>query len=196
MKRNFLLISLSLVLSLLVVACGGGGGGGGAPVDMTKYEGNTINVEHPKDWNLDSMDMFGMAIIVASGAELEAEGFMEAATPGDFFGDQGGVLIMSVPPELAEGDIGFSEEDMQEIESEPGVEVVKKGDITIDGAKGYEIVAKGKIEDMGDEEIGVHIASFQCDAGQVVFMGISPTKDMDKNLDIFDYMLQSIKFAE
>jgi hypothetical protein len=92
--------------------------------------------------------------------------------------------------------MGFSEEDMHEIESEPGVEVVKKGDITIDGAEGYEVVAKGKIEDMGDEEIGVHIASFQSDAGQVIFMGISPQSDMDKNLDIFDYMLQSIKFAE
>ena len=194
MKRNLLLAGLLLILSLLMVACGGDGDG--APVSMTKEEGDTLTVEYPKDWNLDSMDMFGVSIIVASGAELEAEGFMEAATPEDFFGDQGGVLIMAVPPEMAGEDMGFSEEDMQEIESEPGVEVIKKGDITIDGAKGYEIVAKGTIEDMGDEEIGVHIASFQSDAGQVVFMGISPTKDMDKNLDIFDYMLQSIKFAE
>ncbi len=196
MKRNLLLIGLLLALSLLLVACGGGDGDG-APVSMTKHESEILTVEYPEGWNVDSMDMFGMSIIIASSADLEAEGLMESATPEDFFGDQGGIMIMSFPPEMAGADdMGFSEEELQEIENEPGVELVKKGDITIDGATGYELVAKGVIEDMGDQEMGVHIATLQSDAGQLVFMGISPEKDMDKNLDIFDYMLQSIKFAE
>ncbi len=195
MKRFWFLISVSVVLGLLLAACGGGGGG--APVDMEKHDTDAFTMERPKDWNVDSLEMFGITILIASSKDIKAEAFMGDADPAEMFSDAPGVLIMAVPQEMAQegGDFGFSVDEIKDLPNdEPDVEIVRQGDVTISGAKGYELVIKGEIEDFGNVKMGAHLAVLEHDSGPMAFIGFSPDKDMDKNLDIFKYMFESIKF--
>ena len=195
MKRQWFFIGVLLVLGSLLVACGGGDGDGGPPVAMEKHEADSFTIERPKDWSADSMDMFGVTVLVASSKELEAESFLETDNPGEFFQEAPGVFVMFFPPEMAEGDTGFSADELKSLpEEEPDIEVVRQGDVTIGGAKGYELVAKGSIEDLSTGKMGVHVAALEGDTGQMIFLGLSPEKDIDKNLDIFKYMFESIEF--
>ena len=140
MKRNWFVISLVLVLGLLVAACGGGGSK--APVDMESEETSAFDIERPKDWTTNSMDLFGVTILIASSADIAAETVFESGDFTDSFQDAPGVIIMTVPQEMAEegGDFGFSAEEIKNIPTEEeDVEIVRQGDVTIDGVKGYEL---------------------------------------------------------
>jgi len=195
MKRQWFFISLVLVLSLLVAACGGGGNK--APVDMETEETSAFDIERPKDWNTNSMDFFGVTILIASPADIAAETVFESGDFTEAFQDTPGVIIMSVPQEMAEegGDFGFSVEEIKNIPTEEeDVEVIRQGDVTIDGIKGYELVGKGEIDDLGSGKMGVHLGVLERDSGPLAFIAFSPEGDMDKNLDIFKYMFESMKF--
>lgn len=195
MKRQWFIIGLMLVLSLFVAACGGGGDK--APVDMEKEETSAFDLERPKDWKTNSMDFFGVTILIASPADIAAESVFESGDFAEAFQDKPGVIIMSVPQEMAEedGDFGFSVEEIKNMPTEEeDVEVVRQGDVTVDGVKGYELVGKGEIADLGSGKMGVHLAVLERDSGPLAFIAFSPESDMDKNLDIFKYMFESIKF--
>jgi hypothetical protein len=195
MKRQWFIISLMLVLSLLVAACGGGGSK--APVDMEQEETSAFDIERPKDWNTNSMDLFGVTVLIASSADIAAETVFESGDFTEAFQDTPGVIIMTVPQAMAEegGDFGFSAEEIKNLPTgEEDVEIVRQGDVTIDGVKGYELVGKGQIEDFGSGEVGVHLAVLERDSGPLAFIAFSPAGDMDENLDIFKYMFESIKF--
>jgi hypothetical protein len=198
MKRQWLFTSLLLVLGLLLAACGGGEGG--APVAMEKHEAQGFTVERPKDWNVDSMEGFGITVLGVASKEFEAKSYFV-----DFQGyfmalDAAVVWIVDVPREKAGAQPSalynpvFSADDIKEFaDSLPEAEIVKQGDITVDGVKGYQLVAKGAFLRLGGQKAGAHWTVLERDAGPLLFIGFSSDKDMDKNLDIFKYMLGSIK---
>jgi hypothetical protein len=180
---------------LLIAACGGGGGG--APVDMQKEETSAFAIERPTAWKTNSMDLFGVTILVVSSADIKAESVFESGDFAGAFKDNPGVIIMSVPQEMAGegGDFGFSADEIKNLTSEEeNVEIVRQGDVTIDGVKGYELVGKGEIEEMGSGTMALHVAVLERDSGPLAFIGFSPEKDADKNLDIFKFMFESIDF--
>ena len=162
---------------------------------MSKYEGDTVSIEYPKAWKDSSMDMFGMTIGIYSPIEMGQEALTALDDPFQLLGDDPLAMFLVFPAEMA-GDLNIDEFDDEIVpEGDEDVEIVKQGDITIDGAKGYELVGKGKFETMGSgAELGVHVAVMEGESATLAFMGFSPKKDMDKNLDIFDYMVESIKF--
>jgi hypothetical protein len=108
-------------------------------------------------------------------------------------------LFMSIPAELT-GDLGVEDIDAALDEFDDAIpggdtEIVERGDTTIGGATGKIVVAKGNAPEMG--EVGVHlVAAKRDDGGVVVFMGITPEEDRDRNLEIFEYMHDSIAFNE
>jgi hypothetical protein len=184
-----------LLLSLLVTACGGGGDK--APVDMEKEETSVFDIQRPKGWNTNSMDFFGVTILIASKEEVAAETLFDSGDFAEALQDAAGVIILTVPQEMTEegGDFGFSAEEIRNLPTEEeGVEILRQGDVTIDGVKGYELVGKGQIEDFGSGPVGVHLAVLERDSGPLAFIAVSPEDDIDKNLDIFKYMFESIKF--
>jgi hypothetical protein len=194
-KRHKRLIGFLLVVSIGLVACGGDGGG--APVEMEKEETSAFTIERPKDWQTDSMDMFGITILIASSTDVPAQSFLQGGDPTQLFSEAPGVLVMSVPQEMAEegGDIGFSADELRDLPNEePGVEIITDGDVTVDGVKGYRLAGKGTFETMGGSNMGVHVTVLEKDTGPLVVMGFSPDKDIDKNLEIFEYMADSIEF--
>jgi hypothetical protein len=194
MKR-WSFIGLIVVFSLLVVACGGGGDK--PPVDMETEETSGFTIESPKAWTTNSMDFFGVTILVVSSADISAESVFEDGDFTDVFGETPGVLIMSVPQEMAAegGDFGFSAEEIKNIPTEEeDVEIIRQGDVTVNGIKGYELVGKGSISEFGSGNMGIHLAVLERDAGPLAFIGFSPETDMDKNMDIFKYMFESIEF--
>lgn len=196
MKRTGFFISFLLVAGLLLSACGGDGKGG-PPVDMEKEETSAFSIERPKDWATNSMDFFGLTILVVSSADIKAEAVFEGGDFAESFKDTPGVIIMTVPQEMAEegGDFGFSADEIKNItDEEEDVEVVRQGDVTVDGVKGYELVGKGEVEELGSGKMGIHIAVLEREAGPLAFIGFSPESGADKNLDIFKYMFESIKF--
>lgn len=195
MKRQFLFISLLAVFSLLVTGCGGGGNQ--APVDMEQEETSTFSIERPKAWKTNSMDLFGITVLVVSSADISAESVLGGGDMSTAFADAPGALIMTVPQKVAEegGDFGFSADEVQALaDSGENVEIMRQGDVTVDGVKGYEFVGKGEIEELGSGKMGVHLGVLEPKAGPLAFMGFSPETDMDKNMDIFEYMFESIKF--
>lgn len=195
MKRQFSIISLVAVLALLLVACGGGGDK--APVDMEQDETSTFSIDRPKDWTTNSMDLFGVTVLVVSSEEISPESVFGGGDMSAAFADAPGVLIMTVPQDMAAegGDFGFSAAEVQALaESGEDVEITRQGDVTVDGVKGYEFVGKGAIEELGSGKLGVHFGVLERESGPLAFMGFSPETDMDKNLDIFKYMFESIKF--
>jgi hypothetical protein len=49
------------------------------------------------------------------------------------------------------------------------------------------------MDELGGETIGLHVAVALDDEGTaIMFVGMSPDKDLDKNMDIFKYMVESI----
>jgi hypothetical protein len=164
---------------------------------MELEEAGILTMERPKAWKTNSMDMFGLTILIASSADISAQSVLEGGDFTQAFQGSPGVLIMAVPQEMAEegGDFGFSADEIKNLsQEEEDVEIVREGDVTVDGAKGYELIGKGQIEEFGSGKVGVHLAVLERDAGPMVFIGISPDADLDKNLDIFKYMFESIKF--
>ena len=143
------------------------------------------------------MDLFGVTVLIASSADVSAESVLSGGDMSAAFADAPGVLLMTVPQEMAAegGEFGFSAAEVQELaDSGQDVEITRQGDVTIDGVKGYEFVGKGEIEELGSGRMGVHFGVLERESGPLAFIGFSPEQDMDKNLDIFEYMFESIKF--
>ena len=195
MKRQWFFFSTLLIVGLLMAACGGGGGG--APVDMQKEETSAYAIERPKEWKTNSMDLFGVTVLVVSSADIKAESVFESGDFAEAFKDNPGVIIMTIPQEMAGegGDFAFSADEIKNLPNdEENVEIVRQGDVTIDGVKGYELVGKGEIEEMGSSRMALHIAVLERESGPLAFIGFSPEQDADKNLDIYKYMFESIDF--
>lgn len=186
---KFLFVGLLFVL----VVAGCGGNGGGAPVAMSKYESDTVSIEYPKAWQDSSMDMFGMTIGIYSPIEMGEEALMAMDDPFQLLESDPLAMFLVVPAEMA-SDLNIDEFDDEIVpEGDEDIDIVKQGDINIDGAKGKEVIAKGTPEDLG-VKIGIHLVAAKKDDGSaVVFIGMTPDKDLDKNLDIFEYMVKSIK---
>lgn len=185
------LLFVGLLFALVLAACGGGDG---APVKMTKYDGSALSIEYPDGWKDSSMDMFGVTIGLFSPVELGEEALTAMDDPFALLGDDPLVLVMVLPAMMAT-DFNVDELDKELIPEEEGVEIVRQGDVDIDGVKGKEVVAKGAVEELGGKQMGLHVAGVEKDDGSVViFMGMTPEKDLDENLDIFEYMIKHIKF--
>jgi hypothetical protein len=165
---------------------------------MEKHETEALSIERPKDWNVDTMEMMGFTILVASSADVKAESFMGAGdgpdAPSDVFGDAPGVLLMAMPDDMAAGE-GFTAEEIKSLpEDEPGVTIISQGEVTVNGVAGYYLSAEGKFETMGGDELGVYTGVLEHGTLPLMFVGVSPQPDKDKNLDIFKYMFESIEF--
>ena len=195
MKRKHFFIGILLVFALAVSACGGGSGD--ELVAMETVETGVFTIDVPTEWATDSAFLRGMTVFVASSAELDAKSFADAADPAAMFGDAPGVLIMNVPSALIEAGTytGFSADELRNLaDAEPDVEFVTQGDFTIDDVKGFQLVGKGDFEAMGAQDTGIHITVLEREEGLFVLMGFSSSKDVDKNLDIFKNMAESVIF--
>jgi hypothetical protein len=188
-KTHKLLI-FGMLFALFLAACGGGGDGG-APVKMTEYEGDTLSVEYPEAWKDSSMEMFGMTIAIFSPIEMGQEALTAMDDPFALLGDDPLTMIIALPEELA-GQFGL--EDLEDqIPEDEDVSIVRQGDVTISGASGKEVVAKGRVAELGDKMMGIHVAVLEKDGAVVMFVGMTPEKDLDKNLEIFDYMIKNME---
>lgn len=188
--KKFLFVGLLLVL--ILAACGGGDDK--APVKMSTYKGDAVSIEYPKGWKDSSMEMLGMTIGIFSPKELGQEVMAGLEDPFALLGDDPLVLFLFVPQEMA-ADMGIDVDDMMlgAVPEEEDVTIIRQGDITISGAKGKEIVGKGSLEELGGKTIGLHVAvAVKDDGSAIMFVGMTPEKDLDKNLDIFKYMIESV----
>ncbi len=189
-KRKLFLISLLLVLTL--TACGGGSDD--APVSMDAYESDAVEVKYPKDWKDSSLEMFGMTIGIFSPLELGQEALEGLGDPFALMEEDPLVMLLVVPQDIA-ADMDLNIEEMMEdtVPEDDSVNLIREGDITISGADGREIVAKGAMDELGGETVGMHVAVALTDDGTaIMFVGMTPENNLDQNMDIFDYMVKSI----
>jgi len=192
-KKTLVLIVVLAIGAALLAACGGGGGSK-PPVDMQKYETDTFAIEFPKAWQKSNFDAMGLSMAFFSTKQFSADelsglDFNSMVSENPLF------ITMFVPQTLAGSmglddldsamkDVGIAEEDMQ---------VIKEGDVTLDGAKGKILIAKGTDPEIG--KMGAHVVMVKKDDGTtVILMGVTPEKDLDKNLEVFQYMQNSFKF--
>jgi len=190
--KNRKLLLIGLLLVFVLSACGGGDDK--APVSMSTYKSDAVSIKYPKDWKDSSLEMFGMTIGIFSPKELGQEALTGLEDPFALLGDDPLVLLLVVPQETA-ADMGINLDDMTEgaVPEDENVTIIRQGDITVSGAKGKEIVGKGPMEELGGKTIGLHVvAALKDDGAALMFVGMSPEKDLDKNLDIFQYMVESI----
>ncbi len=191
MRKSFYPMIALLVLVATLLACGGTSS---APsVSMDKYDSSTFTIDYPKEWQKNNMDLFGMTMAFFSSAQLNPED-MEAMDFEKLVSTDPVIIIMVLPAEMAT-DLGDLDEAMKEMSPTEAdkVDIIKEGDTTIGGANGKILIAKGDDDKMG--KVGIHIAIAKRDDGSaVVVMGITPEKNMDQNLKIFDDMHKSFKF--
>jgi hypothetical protein len=200
MKRQSYFVALvAVLLALALVACGGGdGGSSGPPVEMKEFDGSSFNVEYPSDWKESSIDMFGLTMVIFGKEELSMTD-LQSLDFGNMMTNDPLALIMSVPAEMA-GDMGFDDIDSALDEFDNAIpegegEIIKQGDTSIGGANGKIVIAKGNAPDVGD--VGMHLVAAKKDDGAaIVFMGITPATDRDRNLEIFQYMHDSFQFTD
>jgi len=193
MRKSLYLIAALAIVVMLLAACGGGGGGSKPPVDMQKYESETFTMDFPKAWQKSSMDMMGLGMAFFSTKEFKAED-LSGLDMASMVSENPLVITMFVPQALA-GSMGLDDLDaaMESTDIGDDVEVIKEGDVTLDGAKGKIMIAKGTDPDIG--KMGAHVVMAKKDDGTtIIFMGITPEQDLDKNLKIFEYMQNTFKF--
>lgn len=195
MKKTLYLIVAFAIAAALLAACGGGGGGASKPpVEMQKYEAETFAIEFPKAWQKSNIDLMGLSMAFFSTKEFKAED-LSGLDLQSMVSEDPLFILMFVPQTLA-GSMGLDDLDeaMKSTDiGEEDVEVIKEGDVTLDGAKGKILIAKGTDPDIG--KMGAHVVMAKKDDGTVVIlMGVTPEKDLDKNLDVFQYMQDTFKF--
>ncbi len=178
--RSIALVALVL-LAMTVAGCGGG-----PPTKMTNYESSAFKVEYPEGWQDSGMDFMGMTVAFLAEEVMDLEDFGGLDQPPDF----GFVMLMYTPSTDSE----FNLEDFDdEITEDESVEILTRGDITVDGQKGKIVKARGEVEDGGDEFALMMVVAEHGD-NTFAFIGMSPGSNWSKNEDIFDYMLKTVKF--
>lgn len=193
MRKSLYLIAVLAIAAMLLAACGGGGGGSKPPVEMQKYESEAFTMDFPKAWQKSAMDMMGLSMAFFSTREFKAED-LTGLDMTSMVSDNPLVITMVVPQTLA-GSMGLEDLDaaMESTDLGDDVEIIKEGDVTLDGAKGKIMVARGTDPDIG--KMGAHIVMVKKDDGtSVIFMGVTPEKDLDRNLKVFEYMQNTFKF--
>lgn len=160
---------------------------------METYEASTFVIDHPQDWMVASTDMMGVTIFVTSSKQVEPETFLQT-DPAELFSDAPGLVVMQVPPAMAaEGNLNLSPETLKGIASQEGdFEVLREGEITIDGVTGYEVVAQGKTSESAVQSMGIHMLILESETGVLTLTAFSPEQDLEENLAIFDHMAHSI----
>jgi hypothetical protein len=172
-----------------------GGVAAGAPVPMDLFQGSAFSIEYPSDWQESSIDMLGLTMVIFATQELSLED-MQNLDFDNMVSEDPVTIVMVVPQEMA-GEMGIEDIDtaLDEFDSaipEEDAEIIQQGDTTIGGVSGRMVVAKGTDPDLG--VIGIHLAVARDDVGTViVMMGATPAQDLDRNLEIFDYMHQSFQ---
>ena len=176
---------------IILIACGGSGGG--APVEMSKFESDVLVVEYPEAWEDTSADMLGVALAVFSPTEFSIESLLTLEDPFSLLGSDPFVAVIVMPAELAR-EFGVEGLDEAIIPEEEGITIVRQGDVDISGAKGREVIAKGSADELGGKKFGMHFFAAEKDDGSVlIFSAMTPEKDLDKNLEVFAYMVKSVE---
>jgi hypothetical protein len=181
-----------LIAAALLAACGGGAAK--PPVEMQKYEAGAFTVEYPKAWQKSNIDMMGLNMAFFSTKEFALEDL--GGLDFESMVSQDPVFVLMFVPATLAGQMGLDDLDAAMENTgfgEEDVQVVKEGAVTLDGAKGKILIAKGTDPDTG--KMGAHVVMVKKDDGTViVLMGVTPEKDLDKNLGIFEYMQSTFKF--
>jgi hypothetical protein len=193
-KRLYVIVALAMAAALLA-ACGGGGGGTSKPpVDMQKYETDTFAVEYPSAWQKSGVDLMGLSMAFFSTKEIKVEDL--GGLDFESMVSQDPVAVLMFVPQTLAGQMGM--DDLDAAMSSTGIaeedlEIIKEGDVTLDGAQGKILIAKGTDPKIG--KMAAHVVMVKkSDGTVVVFMGATPEKDLDKNLEVFQYMQDAFKF--
>jgi hypothetical protein len=198
MNKRVSLIVLFVLVAVLVASCGGGGGAAKPPVEMQTYEASTFTVDYPKAWQKSNIDMMGLSMVFFSTKEIGLED-LGGLDFSSMMSKEPVFTLMFVPSSLA-GQMGLDDLDaamdaaaLGDELGDEDVQIIKEGDVTLDGAKGKLLIVKGTDPDMG--KIGAHIVmAKKGDGTVVVLMGVTPEQDLDKNLKVFEYMQDTFKF--
>lgn len=194
-KRLYLGVALAVAVVVLA-ACGGGGGGAGKPpVAMQKYETDTFTMEFPSAWQKSSLDMMGVSMAFFSSQQVN----MDDLASLDFatLAQQDPVFVLMLVPSSMAGAMGMADLDAamadMDIANEPDVKIIKQGDTTVSGAQGKILIATGTDPDIG--KMGAHVVMAKRNDGTIlVLMGVTPDKNLDANMKIFEYMQAAFKF--
>ncbi len=166
-----------------------------APVAMTLFEGSSFSVEYPEQWQDSVIDALGLTIAIFTTQQFDMAD-LEGLDFNALVAEDPVVIVMVVPPEMV-GDMGLGDIDsalsqFDELVPEDDARVIRQGDAPLGGAPGKIVVATGDDPDIG--EMGIHLALAELDDGTVIlFMGATPTQDLELNLAIFDYMNHSFQ---
>lgn len=192
-KRLYLGVVL-VVATILLAACGGGGAGK-PPVAMQRYETDTFTMEFPSAWQKSSLDMMGISMAFFSSKQVNTDDLasLDFAT----LAQQDPVFVMMLVPSSMAGAMGMADLDAamadMDIANEPDVKIIKQGDTTVSGAQGKILIATGTDPDIG--KMGAHIVMAKRGDGTIlVLMGVTPDKNLDANMKIFEYMQAAFKF--
>lgn len=197
MTKKFYVTIALVVVAALLVSCGGGGAAK-PPVEMQKYEASTFTVDYPKAWQKSNIDMMGLSMVFFSTKEIGLED-LGGLDFSSMMSKEPVFTLMFVPAALA-GQMGLDDLDaamdaaaLGDELGDEDVQIIKEGDVTLDGAKGKLLIVKGTDPDTG--KMGAHVVMVKKGDGTViVLMGVTPEKDLDKNLGIFEYMQSTFKF--
>ncbi len=194
------LIVASLALFLLLAACSGFPGLGSLP-KMATYQGETFTVEYPEEWQHTSDSMFGIEFALFSTQSLTDVDVLGMDINALLKDGMPLVIIMTAPKELA-GDLNADDpeafyEELMANSNEEDVTILKKGETTIGGAQGYQLVLKGYNKDLDRDVGGYVLAAQREDDGQVVlFIGITSRDNIDQDLRIFEHMHKTFAFTK
>jgi len=166
-----------------------------APVAMTQFEGSTFGVEYPEQWQDSVIDALGLTIAIFTTQQFDMAD-LEGLDFNALVAEDPVVIVMVVPSEMVD-DMGFADIDsalnqFDELVPEDEAQVIQQGDTLLGGVPAKIVVATGDDPDIG--EMGIHLALAELDDGTVIlFMGATPTQDLELNLAIFDYMQHSFQ---
>lgn len=190
-------IYLSLILVLTVAALAAcASNTPEAPVPMRPFEGKTLSARYPQGWETSSAEVLDTTMIVFSTKKPNISEMGRLDFESLMFKEPV-VVLMSVPPELTE-QMGVDDLDnaIDEFTPDAGedVKVVERGKTTLAGLEGLFVVAKGTLS--GSGQVGVRAAvAKRADGMVVVIMAVSPEKDLEQNMRIFEAMQRSVRLV-
>jgi serine protease Do len=168
----------------------------GPSIPLARFEGSAFSIDYPETWVENSIDLFGMTMVIFANQELSLEDMQSLDFEG-MVSEDPIALVMVVPQEMA-ADMGFEDIDSAIDEFDDAVttedaEIIEQGDTTIGGIPGRIVVAKGTDPDLG--QIGIRlVAAETSDGAVIVFLGATPPQNLEQNLALFEAMHESFQF--